>query len=191
MSVSVIVGPRSASAEPTASNSGFFGHIFKLAITKIVIERVPSIACDVDVRQTIVVVIADSHAHSPPLMRKSCGRCDIRKMKVSVLMIEGYHRVAAPLVAIDCRTIHRDDVELSVVVAINQPSASAHGFNDIALIHRRNMRNGKTYLLGHIFEVRLHKVWSSALAALSERLETQQQNQNVSRAHLTQYRACS
>ena len=46
-------------------------------------------------------------------------------------MVKRDHRVAALAEAIYGRAIHRDDVELAVVVAVDQPGAAAHGFDDV------------------------------------------------------------
>ena len=51
-------------------------------------------------------------------------------------MIERDHRVAALLVPVDGGSVHRDDVESAVIIAIDQARAAAHRFHDVALFWR-------------------------------------------------------
>ena len=46
-------------------------------------------------------------------------------------MVKRDHRIAALAKTIDGRAIHRNDVELAVVVAVDQSGAAAHGFDDV------------------------------------------------------------
>ena len=47
-------------------------------------------------------------------------------------MVERDHGIASIAEAIDGGLIHGDDVEIPVVVAVDQASATAHGFHDVA-----------------------------------------------------------
>ena len=69
-------------------------------------------------------------------------------------MIERDHRIAALAVALHGGTVDGDDVEFAVVVAIDQAHAAAHGFDDVLLVGRRNVRDRKAGLLRDVFELR-------------------------------------
>jgi hypothetical protein len=53
----------------------------------------------------------------------------------------------------DGRAVRDDDVELAIVVAINQPHAATHGFDDVLLIRSRNVGNGKACFARDLFEL--------------------------------------
>src|SRR5580692_1286661 len=80
-------------------------------------------------------------------------------------MIERDHRVAAALaIALYSRTANSNNVELAVVIAIDQASASAHRFENVLLVRRRNVRNGESSLLRDVF-----KLWHRSLRNLALR----------------------
>src|SRR5579863_430715 len=67
VAVAIIVSPRRSRAESARSHAGFISHILKLALAQIVIERVASVAGNVDILQAVVVVIGHGHTHAPTL----------------------------------------------------------------------------------------------------------------------------
>ena len=67
-------------------------------------------------------------------------------------MVERDHGVAALAIAVDGGTVHRDDVELAVVIAIDQAGAAAHGFDNVFLFRSGNVGDRQAGFFGHIFE---------------------------------------
>ena len=65
MPIAIIVGPSRPGAEAAARDPCFLGHIFKLTVAEIVIERIAPVAGDVNIRETVIVVIGDRNSHSP------------------------------------------------------------------------------------------------------------------------------
>ncbi len=124
----------------------------KSAIAQVAIERVPSETGNVNVRLTIIVEVGDCHTHSPSLARQAGCTRDVAEFEIRILMVERDHRVATLAVAINRRAIHRDDVELAIVIAIDQASAAAHGLDNVFLFRSRNMGDGQTGFPGDIFE---------------------------------------
>jgi hypothetical protein len=67
-------------------------------------------------------------------------------------MIKSDHGIAAFEVAVDGGAVDDDDVETTVVVAIEEPCAAAHGFDDVALFSGGDVRDGEAERLGDIGE---------------------------------------
>ena len=74
-------------------------------------------------------------------MREVGGFRDIGKLEIRILMVERDHGIAALAEMIDCRSVHSNNVEFPVIIAINQPDTSTHGFHDVLFFGRRNMRH--------------------------------------------------
>ena len=85
-------------------------------------------------------------------------------------MIESDHQIAAFSVTIYSRTIHRDDVELAIVIAIDEAHSAAGRFDNVMLLRFGNVRNRETGLPGDIF-----KAWG--WRCLAHTTQPQQQNQ--------------
>ena len=69
-------------------------------------------------------------------------------------MIKRDHRITALAIALHRRSVDGNDVELAIVVAVDQTHPAAHGFGDVLLIGRRNVRDDKAGLLCDIFKLR-------------------------------------
>src|SRR5438876_1731810 len=95
ISIAIIVGPRSPSAEASTCNTGPFRVIFKFAITEIMVEHIVSEACDIDVRQSVVIIICNSHTHPPTLPCKSSSLGDISEREICSLAVERKHQVTS------------------------------------------------------------------------------------------------
>ncbi len=87
-----------------------------------------------------------------PLTSQTGSAGDVGEFEIRVLMVERDHGIAALAIAIDGRSVHRDDVELAVVVAVDQAGAAAHGFDDVFLFRSGDMGDGQARFLGHILE---------------------------------------
>ena len=152
--VAIVVGPGGTGAEAAGGDSGLFGNVFKLAIAQIAVKRVSAEAGHVDVRQAIVIEVGDGHAHAPAFAGQTGSAGDVGEFEVRVLMVERDHGIAALAKAVDGGTVHRDDVELAIVIAIDQTGAAAHGLDDVFLFRSGNVGNGQAGFFGHIFELR-------------------------------------
>ena len=89
-----------------------------------------------------------------PLRVSPASAGDVGEFEIRVLMIERDHGIAALAVAIDGGTVHRDDVEFAVVIAVDQTGAAAHGFDDVFLFRSGNVGNGQAGFFGHVFKSR-------------------------------------
>jgi len=157
--VAIVISPCRAGAEAAAADSRLLGHIFELAAAQVVVKSVAPVPRDVDVLQSVVVVVRNGDTHTPTLAGEAGGLGHVRKLHVihrgiRVLMIERDHRVTALPIAIYCRSVHGDNVELAVIVAVDQSDSSAHRFDDVLLVGRRDVRDGETGLLRDVFKFR-------------------------------------
>ena len=152
ITVAIVIAPGGPGAEPTATDAGFFGDIFKLAIPEVAVEDVSAIAGNEEVEFAVVVVIGDGDAHAPAEAREASLLGDVLEAAVGFLMVERDHRVSAFLVAVDGRAVDRDDVEASIIIAIEKASATAHGLDDVALFACRKVGSRQANGLGDVFE---------------------------------------
>src|SRR5205807_9141885 len=90
----------------------------------------------------------------PSFARESGFFGDVRELQIAFLMIEGNHRVATLLVAVDGRSIDGKNVELAIIVTVDKAHAAAHGLDHIAFVGRGNMRNGQAGLFADVFKSR-------------------------------------
>src|SRR5260370_14837400 len=144
VAVTAVVAPRRTGAEATSGDSRLVGHIFELAVAQIVVERVASVARDVDILEPIVVIVGNGNTHSPALAREAgrfgdVGELQVTILEAGILMEERNHRIATLPKALDGRSIDGDDVEFAVGVAIDQTDTAAHRFDNVLLVSGRNV----------------------------------------------------
>src|ERR1700677_620505 len=129
VAVAVIICPGSASTEASTAHSSLVRYIFKFAIAQIVIKRIATEAGDVNILQAVVVIIGHGHAHAPAFSRQPGGFRYVSEMWVAIvlvcvlmriLVIKRNHQVAARAVMRHRRAVYGDDVEFSIVVAVNK-----------------------------------------------------------------------
>ncbi len=98
-------------------------------------------------------------------------------------MVERDHGIAALAVAVDGGPVHRDDVELAVVVAVDQTRAAAHGFDDVLLFRSGNVGDGQAGFFRYIFEIRQRRLrrgelrgflWDGCLSRCDQRKQQAQ-----------------
>ena len=162
VAIAIVVTPSRASAESAANHASFVGHVLELAVAQVVIESVAAEAGDVDILQAVVVIIGNGHSHAPTFARKSGGFCDVSEFGnaapgvaiVRLLMVERDHGIAALAITRNGRTVDGDDIEFAIVIAIDEANAATHGFDNIFLVGRRNVRDGKAGFLRDIFKLR-------------------------------------
>src|SRR5262249_46304936 len=116
------------------------------------IKRVSTITGYVNIRTTVVVVIRYGNAHAPALACESSGFSNVSKLEIGALMVKRDHGTATLAEAIDGGSVYRDDVEFAITIAVDQSGASAHRFNDIFLVGRRDVRNRQARFFGNVFE---------------------------------------
>ena len=139
--IAIVVGPGCAGAEATSGDAGFISDVFEFAIAEIVVERIAAESADVDILPAVVVKVGDGDAHAPSFAGQAglfgdVGELQVASAGITILMVERNQRVAALAIALDGGTVHGDDVELAVVVAVDQTDAAAHGFHDVLFVRR-------------------------------------------------------
>ena len=87
---------------PSASdNSGAFRYVGERAVPIVMVEHVPSIACHVDVFETIIVVVTHRHTHRIVVLRRPSEAGffrHVRECAIGVLMIKPVPKPAIGLV---------------------------------------------------------------------------------------------
>src|SRR5262249_49482199 len=135
----VIVVEKSGGGRPAAgADSGLRGDIGERAIAAIAVKGVPAIRGDVEIRESIVVVIADCYAHAVVVPGGGDPRLPgyIRKAPVTILAVQPVpirgiapREVSGELCRIvQLPAVHQEDVEKSVVIVVEQSHAATHGF---------------------------------------------------------------
>ena len=56
---------------------------------------------------------------------------DVFEFEIGFLMVEGDQRIAALFEALDGGSVHCNDVELAVIVAVNESNTATHGFDNV------------------------------------------------------------
>ena len=136
VAVAVVIGPGSSGAEAGRFHACSLSHILELASPQVVVQHVVSIACHVEVRQAVVVIVANCDPHSPSARGQSRSLGGIGEMEIaatSILVVQRDHRVAACHEAVDRGIVHNRNVKPSVVVAIEEcDSAPSHCLHDVS-----------------------------------------------------------
>src|SRR6266700_1882851 len=86
--IAVIVRPCRSRAESTSSDASFVRHVFEFAVAEVVIKRVATIASDIDIRQSVIIVVRDRHPHAPALAGEPCRLSNVSEFESGVLAIE-------------------------------------------------------------------------------------------------------
>ena len=143
----VIVIEESGGGRPaTGADARLRRHIGERSIAVVAVEGVPPIARDVEIRESVVVVIADGHAHAVvvPGAGETRRGCHIRETAVAVLPIQPVpiRRIPTGEVGgefcgiVQLPAVNQEDVEKAVVVVVEQGHAAAHGFDQVFLRRR-------------------------------------------------------
>jgi len=90
-------------------------------------------------------------------------------------VIERHHQVAALAIPVYRGAVHRDNVELSIVVAIDESNPAAHRFNDGFLVGSRDVRNIQSCRLRNILELHFGSARFRRLRIGAAQQRTQQQ----------------
>ncbi len=87
----VVIEKARAGAPPTAANARLLCDIRECPISVVMVENVATEAGDVDIIETVIVVIAHSHAHRVVALRRSAEASPfghIRECAVGILVIQ-------------------------------------------------------------------------------------------------------
>ena len=154
MTIAIVVAPRRASAESARAQPSFFRNVFEFTIPHIAVKHVCAIPGHIQVLPAIIVVINDRHAYAPTFASQACRFGDVAEFEIGILVVQRDHQIATLLVAFNGRSVHRQDVELSIIVAINKSGAAAHRLDNVVLILGRNIGNSKPGLFPDVFKLR-------------------------------------
>jgi hypothetical protein len=67
-------------------------------------------------------------------------------------MVESDHQVTTVAIMFHRRTVDRDDIEFTVIIAVDETNAPAGGFNNVVLLRFGNVRDAKPSLPGNVFK---------------------------------------
>src|SRR5260370_6786660 len=138
--VAIEVRPRSTRRPVGQRNSGLLGYIGKRAIVIVVVEAILSPVCDEDVGPTIVVIIADSYAESPPVVRDACLGGNVSKRAVMIVMKKrGMGSLFPAIEGIESRAVYQINIQPTVVIVIKQRDAGSIRVDDERLLRRPHL----------------------------------------------------
>src|SRR6266853_4828764 len=154
VAVAVVIRPSRSHAVAADAHAGLFGHVLKFAVSQVAIQKVATIAGDVDVLPAIVVKIHHGNRHAPAFPRQSRLFGNVGEMKVRVLVEQADHGIAAILViVVHVGATDHQNVEFAVVVAINKTNTSAGGLDDVTLFGSSDMGGGQSRLHAKVFKL--------------------------------------
>ena len=142
VAVIVVIEEPGARTPSASDNSGALRYVGERAVPIVMVERVPSIACHVDVFETIIVVVTHRHTHRIVALRHPSEAGffrHIRECAVGVLMIKPVPKPAIGLVRklavrhriVDLRAVGEEDVQPPIVVIVQEGHASSHSFHQV------------------------------------------------------------
>ena len=138
--VTVVVAKAWACGPVAERNAGSFGHVGKCSVVVVVVQPVFAVVSDVEVGPAIVVVIADRAAESPSVIRHARDVGNVGESSVMIIMEErGMRRLGFAVQRVECRTIHKVDVEPAVVVVVKKADAGSDRFQDKILLRRAHL----------------------------------------------------
>ena len=152
VAVAIVIAPRRTGAEPAAADSGLLGRVFESAVPQIVVQHIAAVAGHKQIQFAVVVVVGDGHAHPPTQARQTGLLGDVFKVAVRFLVIERHHRIAALAEPLDRRSVRHHDVQAPIVITVEQPHAPTHGFQDVPLFPRGDVRSRQPHFVRNIFE---------------------------------------
>jgi len=117
----VVIEKPGARTPSASDNSGAFRYVGERAVPIVMVEHVPSIACHVDVFETIIVVVTHRHTHRIVVLRRPSEAGffrHVRECAIGVLMIKPVPKPAIGLVRklavrhriVDLRAVGEEDV---------------------------------------------------------------------------------
>jgi hypothetical protein len=120
--------------KPPPGYACFISNVFKFAVAEVVVESIAAESGYVNVLKTVIVVLGHGDAHAPAFASEARGFGDVGELEIGILVIERDQGIATVTVAINGGSVHGDDVEFTVIVAVHQADASAHGLDNVALV---------------------------------------------------------
>ena len=132
LAVVIIVEPNRAGGKSRIGNTGFGGHVGKLAIVKITKQVIRTDCGDIDVVVSVIVIIADSAAESIHLDRESGLTRHVSKCAVFIIVVEGGIRIGG-FMSRPVHGIDKKDVLPAVVIVIDEADTATHRFRQIFL----------------------------------------------------------
>src|SRR5450755_24848 len=130
--VVIVVKPSSGYRPFAAANTRLRGHVFKLAVAKIVIEDVAIDPRDEEVRMAVVVIVSSHGAHRITIPGDARLLSDVAKLKAAFVAIEavpillagfGERRQFGP--------IREKDVWTSIAIVVEDCNSPGHSLNQV------------------------------------------------------------
>jgi hypothetical protein len=140
-SVVVQIDPCGGGGPTAAAGAGSLGHIRKGAVAVVVVKMIAAIPSHVQVFVTVIVIVADGHAHVIAGTGQSRLLGNVYKGSVRVLMVEPIPVCSArlPRYRARCRRVAqrgaagKENVQPPIIVVVKQRSPRAHGLDQVLL----------------------------------------------------------
>jgi hypothetical protein len=134
MTVAVIVDESAAGAPcfARACDAGFLADVGECSVAIVVIKDILAVVSDVQILETIVVIVADTGALAPASVREAGFLSDIGEGAVVVVAVE---MICGSFVcseaAVELCAVDDEDIGPAVVIVVEDRDASAGGFDDV------------------------------------------------------------
>ncbi len=114
---------------------------------------VPPETGNVEIIETIVIVVTNRNAHSESNIPYAGPVCYVRKGPVAVIVVESTFSLLMLCREIDCQRIDKVNVQVPIVIIIKKGDTAAHRLNDILLLRREYVLESNTSLCCDLCEL--------------------------------------
>jgi hypothetical protein len=137
--VAVQVGEGTTRAPAVGGDAGFAGHFAKapaaLAVRLIMKEVAVSVTGNEQVREAVIVIVADGDALAEAGMPDAGFLRDVREAAVAVVVVQARRRTSTLFVGRDREppSLHQQQVHVAVLIVVDPGGAAPHDFGDVML----------------------------------------------------------
>ena len=150
--VAVVVGERRAGRPSRIPNARLLRDIRKRAVAVVAIQPVRAVAGDVQVLPAVVVEVGGDDTHAPTRIAHTCLVRGVDERAVAPVTPQLAARAPRVARGRDRGRVDEVHVEQAVLVEVEEGDASAHGFEDVLLVGRRDVRESDPALFRDVGE---------------------------------------
>ena len=132
----IVVAKRGRSTPPAISDSSSFRHVAERPVSVVTVQKVRTQASEIDVRESVVVVIREGDPHSPPWLfgLETRLRRDIFECPISFVTIERRTGILTLPESFQCRSLNQQDVYPTIIVKVEGADTASLGFENVPFL---------------------------------------------------------